>query len=345
LEANNVAKDITIQEGGVAKAMSNVSKIRTDLQGGGTCYWVPESEVNTKTKHISENGTYAAASDNAYGFSSVTVSVRGGNGSAGSDGRPSTNPSAPRPGGSGSAITGIDADGDAVVVGVDEDGNVVTTKLPAKITIAKPPDRTEYAPGDTIDYTGIVVKLTDKDGNVYTDDAHPDGSIPMNELEFPMEKAEEAAHGGFIADARWCIEDAGTYLGRASDRVYTKTYGGKAIAFFRAEYPDTQSGWRGPVLVSTNSDAACFTSDGIIHHPEDHEVDGVTWYLNTWYHVPYGSGYDTPLPTLRYVPELRDILSMANAYAIPEGEGVVPVKWERVDGSVLMAAFEIDVSD
>lgn len=75
-----MSKSITIQEGGIARTLSGVEKIVTNVAGeSGTQNWVPEDEaanyVTTGQLSISENGTYNS-SDNGYiGYSKVEVSV------------------------------------------------------------------------------------------------------------------------------------------------------------------------------------------------------------------------------------------------------------------------------
>lgn len=186
-----MSKNITIQEGGVARSFGSVDKLQTSLQGGGTCLWVPEDETKLTTKHVSKNGTYTAASDGHYGYSKVTVNVPGGSGSANSSGKPSTLDGGDiAPGGAGSAIVGTDPEtGNEQVVGVDEQGNLVTTSIPSYMEIITEPDDTEYNEGDTIIYDGIVVGLKKKDGTTFTDSRYMNGHIPMGELIFPVEKA------------------------------------------------------------------------------------------------------------------------------------------------------------
>lgn len=73
-------KNIVIAEGTTGRNFSGVEKIKTQLQGGGTCNWIPEDEAgdytNLKTKTITENGEYEAADDNATGYSKVKVNVK-----------------------------------------------------------------------------------------------------------------------------------------------------------------------------------------------------------------------------------------------------------------------------
>lgn len=72
-----MSKNITIQEGGVAKQFT-AQKLQTNLVGGGTQLWVPEDEAgdyaNLEELSVTENGTYVP-SENADGFSKVEVDV------------------------------------------------------------------------------------------------------------------------------------------------------------------------------------------------------------------------------------------------------------------------------
>lgn len=77
----SLAKNITIEEGGIAKNFT-ASKLRTKLTGtDDTCSWIPEDEVlnyvSLGEKTIVANGTYTASADNLNGFSKVTVNIEG----------------------------------------------------------------------------------------------------------------------------------------------------------------------------------------------------------------------------------------------------------------------------
>jgi len=73
-------KNIVIAEGTQGKTFTAVEKIRTKLQGGGTCNWIPEEEAgdytNLKNKTIRENGEYLPSDDNCTGYKKVTVNVK-----------------------------------------------------------------------------------------------------------------------------------------------------------------------------------------------------------------------------------------------------------------------------
>ncbi len=75
-----MSKNITIAEGTQARNFNNIHKLRTNLIGGGTQYWVPEDEAGDyaklSEKSITSNGTYNASDDGKDGFSKVTVNVQ-----------------------------------------------------------------------------------------------------------------------------------------------------------------------------------------------------------------------------------------------------------------------------
>lgn len=170
-----MSKNIVIQEGGVGRQFT-ADKLRTNLVEGGTCLWVPEDERSVGTKRITENGTYSAAEDELYGYSVVTVNVPGG---AGSD----------TPGGIGSSVTGKDSDGDSSVVTVDSSGNIQQKKIPSSIAIDTEPTKKDYVDGETINYSGLVVKAMLKNG-VFIDERYTAGIIPRSELDLPEETAD-----------------------------------------------------------------------------------------------------------------------------------------------------------
>ena len=97
---------IQIAEGGRAINLT-AAKLKTAQQGGGSCLWVPESDVALATKDITQNGVYVAALDGVYGWSRVYVDV-------------------PL---EGKHIEGIGPDGKTYSVDKDADGNVTVTEV------------------------------------------------------------------------------------------------------------------------------------------------------------------------------------------------------------------------
>lgn len=183
-------KKIILYEGG-QEHIFEAKKLRTPLQEGGTCDWVPEDETDLVTKYVSKNGTYKASDDHAYGYSQVTVNVSGGSGSADSSGKPTGTIA---PGGSGSAVVGTDPEtGNEQVVGVDESGNLVNTPLPSSIVIVTNPTKMVYDEGDSIVLTGAVITAKNADGTTWTNADYPSGHVPIGEISVSPETATSSA--------------------------------------------------------------------------------------------------------------------------------------------------------
>lgn len=149
-----MSKNITIQEGGLAKQIT-VDKLKTNLGGSGTCLWVPEDEVQLGTKTITENGTYKASDEGLYGYSEVMVSGIG-------------------------TVTGKDPDGsgdDAKATVDPETGEITVTKIPSSIRVIEPPTNPYgiYRDGQAISKDGMVVKAYLESGGEY-------GMVPNDEI-------------------------------------------------------------------------------------------------------------------------------------------------------------------
>ena len=142
---------------------SGVRRLKTDLQGGGTCNWLPESELTTKELRVTQGGSYLPSQEGAFAFTKITVDV----------------PNEP-----GKGITGHDPDtGEDMTITVDpETGELEETIMPSSIDVTIEPTKMTYEDGDTIDYTGIQVKAFDAQGDVWQSADYPDGIIPFEEL-------------------------------------------------------------------------------------------------------------------------------------------------------------------
>lgn len=163
----------SIKEGGKSCNFS-AAMLKTNLQGGGTCLWIPRMDVELKSKYITKSGTYAAKADDCYGFDQVTVS------------------------GVDVEIT-QDDDGDDVAE-ITDGGTTTEQKLPNRIVVDVPPTKTVYSDGQTIDYTGMVVKAYTRSGQLWTDASHPNGIIPISELTLPVTIAHADQGGGASSD-------------------------------------------------------------------------------------------------------------------------------------------------
>ena len=86
-------------------------------------------------------------------------------------------------------------DPDWEIIMPDENGDPVTAiRMPIKITIARDPNKTEYEPGEALDFTGMIVNIwtKDKDGKevIWTNPPkYTDGTAPMSELSFSTKTA------------------------------------------------------------------------------------------------------------------------------------------------------------
>jgi len=239
-------KNITIQEGGVAKQLS-VDKLKTNKVGGGTLLWVPEDEVSLGTKSVTANGTYKASDDGKYGFSQVTVNVSGSYGSANPDGTPSVGggPTSDGGGGStpdgggvpaggpGSCVVGTDPiTGNEQAVGVDSNGNLVTTPIPSSIEIVESPNTTSYSDGSPIDLTGATVIAKNADGSTWTSDDYPDGIIPISDLILATPTADASQASGPTAGGFQIIDITNRSIDEVFEEATADRMGGAGQGVF-----------------------------------------------------------------------------------------------------------------
>lgn len=141
--------------GSLSPFSETVDKLSSPGIGGSSITWVPEDQTRCESLRVTANGTYAAASAGKYGYNYVTVSV------------------------AGDSVTGKDGDGDEATATVDpETGIIVYTKIPSSIEITTPPTKLTYTAGETIDFTGAVVKAYLETGGEYG--TVPNGEITLN---------------------------------------------------------------------------------------------------------------------------------------------------------------------
>jgi len=163
-----------ILEGGTARNF-NAKRLYVRPASGETLIpFVPEDEVALTTKSITENGVYQAKKEGAYGWSSVTVNVP-----------------------ENTSVTGKGQDGETHTISKDPGTGELVDKLqPYSIVIETEPTKLLYDDGEAIDLAGIVVKAYLESGALWTDSAHPDGVIPLQELTFnPLNAAfDESTH-------------------------------------------------------------------------------------------------------------------------------------------------------
>lgn len=182
---------IRIKEGGLPKAFG-AAKLRTNLQGGGNCLWIPKESVPVSSKFITENGTYLAAADGLHGFSSLNVSSQP------------------------DYVVGKKGGKTYHVHKGGPTGNeLIYDELPTEIRVTTPPTKNSYNNGQTINYNGIVVTAYKSDGSVWENENYPGGAIPTNELIFMTKKADRMASGSLI-----CMADYEYYFLDWIERQY-----------------------------------------------------------------------------------------------------------------------------
>ncbi len=149
-----MSKNIGIKEGGLSRLFGPLRKLKTALQAGGFCFWIPKDEITLTTKSITKNGVYNAADDGYSAYSSVTVNVA-----------------------TGDVVTGKGQDGNEYVVKKDGSGKLVEDKVPSKIVVIEPPTNPYgiYQDRQTITKDGMVVKAYYADESEY-------GIVPLSAL-------------------------------------------------------------------------------------------------------------------------------------------------------------------
>lgn len=331
-----VSKSIIIQEGGVGKQLT-VEKLKTNLVGGGTCLWVPESEVALTTKTITESGTYKASDDGYYGYSQVNVNIAGGG-----------------------AVTGKDDDGDDVVAHVDpETGKIVEDKVPSSISVITPPTNPYgiYQNEQAISNDGMVVKSYLQTGGEY-------GTVPNSEITLdpttamydPETDCTTGTKDGKSIDYTFGTAKIHSSNGSIQEIVSVDCSGSVIIATI----PDNpQNNTYRLVPISTariNSITIHVYSEGSQGYTNTYSgvAKGATIHGTTynWIEVPIlsidSTGTPNPSTTVRTVEDAIDVIFYGDN---PPGSGQagsrqqITVSWPRpLDGKILETTFEILVA-
>jgi len=312
-------KNPSIFEGGIARAFSGIKKLFTRQSGSDDLIaWVPESDRQLTTKYITQNGVYRASDDGYYAYSSVTVNV-------------STTDS----------VTGKDpVTGEDVVVKPDpETGELVETVVPSSIQITTPPTFTgPYGDGAYISFDGMVVKAYKGDGTLWTDENHPDGVIPFEELILPMTIAHYDGSGGSEMtddeglNAVVGLANGDLIMRRTARRVNVNGHicieGGFTVILTYYNGTVYFARYGGEIGVTLDSTGA--SSAGV------------------WGNITYSDLFARLQPMERMsIPEStvdpagKDVNTMHPATGTP-----VPVQWQRPgDNAVLETSFDISVVD
>lgn len=227
-----MSEAVKIKEGGVDRSQNQIDKLKTNMQGGGVCYWVPETERETDSKSIDKNGTYTAEEEGLYGFSVLNVSVPSSSGVSGKD----------------------DVGGNDYNVNVDGDGYLTENKIPSYIEIISPPGKLDYTDGETIDLTGIVAKAYDAEGNemqtltvadlvnspLYADKSQTSGEGTATyddiEVSFTTELHRTQYMGDrFCREVTWTTED-GVYIVESFGTLYAASREPKRVWYEIGEW-------------------------------------------------------------------------------------------------------------
>lgn len=343
-----MSKNITIQEGGVAKQLT-VDKLKTNLVGGSTCTWVPEDEVQLGTKYISENGTYKASADGLYGYSEVTVSGIG-------------------------TVTGKDPDGsgDEATATVDpETGEIVISKIPSSIEVIAPPTNPYgiYMNGQAITKDGMIVKAYLESGGEYG--TVPNGEITLNPTTAVYDESKDAGITGeaTVSDTTGLSQDTidalpigyGTQIIGTSPYYETGMPGGisNAITSLTHTAPvyafaQTINGQAIPFLCSTEPFSGIFTT----HNPGgdaayNSNISSSSAVINrkiVHYAQAHGAGswsYRTPpVSTARSATEVAYVILYGTRDEKPAGSTqTITVSWPCPgSGAILETTFDILVA-
>lgn len=341
-----MSKDITIQEGGVAKQLT-VERLRTNLVGGGTCLWVPEDEVALGQKNINEDGIYVAADDGLYGYSHVMVHGIG----AAAGKVPS-----------GTTLPTVN-DGNEYGVVKNNNGNLEFQKLPSSIRVTTPPTKTEYIDGETIDFTGMVVTSYDANGESM-------GVVPFNELILPDTVADISAIGvGEYVEIDDPIYDGDTYTGKV-----------EGIKMSKNAHIEVGTCDGSPVYIDPSADdlfltifnrnnkwyiiGACTQENGFWvrtgNHGVGHSADHVFWHKGKAAYFWYGwfsDGWDNAVTPNGVIPEttidsLTYEIGWLMLYGSEDGSIIhrtgqkIRVQWHRpVDYKMLETSFGVTVTE
>lgn len=122
------------------------------------------------------------------------------------------------------AIEDLNGDGWEVIMPDEDGGPVTAVRMPIKITIAKPPNKTNYAPGETLDFTGISVNIWTKNKDdqevIWTNPPkYLDGKAPMSELSFSTKKAPNISEFSVMVTWKYKGKSYSAILGLTSNNT------------------------------------------------------------------------------------------------------------------------------
>lgn len=243
-----------------------------------------------------------------------------------------------------------------------------------KIRIITPPTKLEYVDGEEIDFTGMVVKAFYDDGTPLNDASHPDGVIPIEELELNVTTAINDNPGTLVPTKH--IVGANQFnLGNMTVtsydpsipinvyQAYTKVGTNSCIGIFISPYFGTFAPrYIGPLLIAENpEDTKIYVNGDIRQTPVSFTYNGATYYyyydgtpkMNFILYYNYSSILDvvTNIPD-QYEKNMDGLLTyiMDSAELTINREAAtqyIPVSWTHDEGAgetTFSAQFGIQVS-
>lgn len=153
---------VQITEGGLAKKIIPVEKLKINNADIGESVWILSETVEKDELIVEENGTYYPSDDDIAMYNSVTVNVQAESGQ----------------------VTTKDKRYYL------DNGNIAEMNLPNKIVVVNEPDEIVYDEnGNVVALPGIVVMAYYND-SVWSDEDYPDGTIPYDELDISGKKTD-----------------------------------------------------------------------------------------------------------------------------------------------------------
>jgi hypothetical protein len=262
-----------------------------------------------------------------YGFSEVTVNVKGG------------------------ATIGRGDDGKEHYVDVDDDGKIRDTIVPTSIGITKPATNLTYGNGAYIVFDGTVVALN-ADGTAWTSNSnYPSGIIPNNELTLSDTVADinKVVHAdddyptgafyvsdGSLFTVNWQSDDGDNYVIVPPLVKIVSMYNGSGdqniVCISNDPFTCVYQKYRGGSVVI----------EGTVNAVQ-YQYNGQTYYYtNSRWHDP------APVVTIQsnsYTDLIPDAFAAAiNGRAVGENGQPITLSWARPgDGEVLKTTYYISV--
>jgi hypothetical protein len=250
-------------------------------------------------------------------------------------------------------ITGIDpVSGNEMAVGLDNFGRLTEEIVPTSISVITPPSKLIYKDGESIQFGGLVVQAYTADGNVWTDNNHPNGIIPMGELFFP------------VTVATWSGDNDGIHSNSQGLNVLQVTFGASwyhqgwgnfYLGPVLGTYPEQPYwGHGGPLNIASDNQGTVYITlyNGQVYTygiGSSGGLAGCVVGVNHAWFTGYGANYwmhnDLITPgTYMSIPNSGVDPTKADL-EFDDVQMSVPVQWFRPgDGQMLETSFEITVT-